>query len=122
MLPNLYGTGKAQHVFLDTPLYKEFIRHCEVFEITADGTYSFRADICTPDRIQLFDGDLLELLTANFRALMDLKYFHEGRFWLHVPLSPSTLLSADFCAEVISMCSALGIGIEVHSNGKQEPS
>ena len=113
MLPALYGTGKAQDSSLARSI-QELKRFCESFEINEDGTWSFRADICTPDVIQLFDGELLDLLTTNFRTLMDLKYFHDGRFSLDVPLSPSTLQAANLCAEVISMCSVLGVSIEVY--------
>ncbi len=116
MLPALYGTGKAQNGSLDAFEIEGLKRFCESFEITAEGIWSFRADICTLDVIQLFDGELLDLLTTNFRTLMDLKYFHYGTFSLDVPLSPPTLSWVNFSPEVIGMCSALGIGIEVHSD------
>ena len=118
MLPALYGTGKAQDGSLGAFEIEGLKRFCEAFDITDDGTWSFRADICTPDVLQLFDGEVLDLLTTNFRTLMDLKYFHGGRFSLDVPLSPSTLQSASLCAEVISMCSVLGVSIEVHFDAK----
>ncbi len=115
MLPALYGNGKAQNGFLDGPVIGEFRKICEVFEIAADGSWSFRADICPPDRIRLFDGELLDMLTAHFRAIMNLKYFHEGRFYLEAPLSPAKVNSAEFGAEVIAMCSTLAISIQVHA-------
>jgi hypothetical protein len=115
MAPALYGTGKAQGSSLDALAIQEFQRCCEDFHITAEGAWSFRADICQPDVLQLFDGELLDFLTTHFRALMDLRYFHGGSFSLDVPLSASTIFSASFCPEVISMCSALGISIDVRA-------
>ncbi len=82
-----------------------------------DGTWSFRADICTLDVIHLFDGELFDLLAAHFQTLIGLKHFHEGCFHLDVPLLPSTLLNASFSAEVIGMCSALEISMDIHFHG-----
>lgn len=120
MLPALIGTGQALDGQLDALNMEILNRYCEAFDITPEGRWNFSADICTPDRIQLFDGDLMELLTDMFRTLMDLKYFHEGQFSLIVPLSSGTINKAGFRGEVINMCSALGISIEVYSDAMQQ--
>jgi len=117
MFPALYGSGKDQEGNPTSSFVHDLKDCCEDFQINPDGSWYFRADICTPETIKIFDGELLDLLTAKFRTLMDLRYFEGGTFKLEVPFSPFTLQWLDFSPQVISMCSALGVAISVYTVG-----
>jgi len=113
LIPYLYGGGKSKEGKLSPAILAKLKTFCEEVESTDDGQWSLRADICTADYLQLFSGELFDFLTGAFTTLLQLKTAHGGDFHLMVTFSASTLVDAQFRPEVVNMCSALGMSIDV---------
>ena len=60
------------------------------------------------------DGDLQYFLKANYHELLDLRYFHDAKFFININLSEPKSTSFILSPSTIAMCAALGAEIEIH--------